>query len=82
MENRYKRGREQCARTTQYTVLRRQFGRQIIETIDLRAVRSLSFADADAIGRKIVALHEANEELTDTVNRLIGRYRDAARRRN
>jgi F-type H+-transporting ATPase subunit gamma len=50
-----------CVGKKGHDVLRRQFGRQIIETIDLRAVRSLSFADADAIGRKIVALHEANE---------------------
>jgi F-type H+-transporting ATPase subunit gamma len=50
-----------CVGKKGHDVLRRQFGRQIIETIDLRAVRSLSFADADAIGRKIVALHAANE---------------------
>ena len=48
-----------CVGKKGHDVLRRQFGRQIIETIDLRAVRSLSFADADAIGRKIVALHAA-----------------------
>jgi F-type H+-transporting ATPase subunit gamma len=50
-----------CVGKKGHDVLRRQFGRQIIETIDLRAVRSLGFADADAIGRKIVALHAANE---------------------
>ena len=50
-----------CVGKKGHDILRRQFGRQIIETIDLRAVRSLGFADADAIGRKIVALHAANE---------------------
>jgi len=29
--------------------------------IDLRSVRSLGFDDADAIGRKIIALHKASE---------------------
>jgi F-type H+-transporting ATPase subunit gamma len=42
-------------------ILRRQFGRQIIEVIDLRSVRALGFGDAAAIGRKIVALHAAGE---------------------
>ena len=46
-----------CVGKKGHDVLRRQFGRQIIEMIDLRAVRSLGFDDADAIGRKIVALH-------------------------
>jgi F-type H+-transporting ATPase subunit gamma len=50
-----------CVGKKGHDILRRQFGRQIIETIDLRAVRSLSFADADSIGRKIVALHAAYE---------------------
>jgi F-type H+-transporting ATPase subunit gamma len=50
-----------CVGKKGHDILRRQFGRQIIETIDLRAVRSLGFFDADAIGRKIVALHAANE---------------------
>ncbi|MGQ0445270.1 MAG: F0F1 ATP synthase subunit gamma, partial [Beijerinckiaceae bacterium] len=48
-----------CVGKKGHDILRRQFGRQIIEVIDLRAVRALGFADADAIGRKIVALHQA-----------------------
>lgn len=48
-----------CVGKKGYDILRRQFGRQIIEVIDLRSVRSLGFADADAIGRKIVGLHTA-----------------------
>jgi F-type H+-transporting ATPase subunit gamma len=50
-----------CVGKKGHDVLRRQFGRQIIEVIDLRAVRALGFSDADAIGRKIVALHAAGE---------------------
>jgi F-type H+-transporting ATPase subunit gamma len=42
-------------------ILRRQFGRQIIEVIDLRSVRNIGIGDAEAIGRKIVSLHAANE---------------------
>jgi F-type H+-transporting ATPase subunit gamma len=41
-------------------ILRRQFGAQIIEVIELRSVRNLGFENADAIGRKIIGLfHEA-----------------------
>ncbi|HUI21327.1 MAG TPA: F0F1 ATP synthase subunit gamma [Methylocella sp.] len=50
-----------CVGKKGYDILRRQFGRQIIEVIDLRSVRTLGFDDADAIGRKIVALHAAGE---------------------
>jgi F-type H+-transporting ATPase subunit gamma len=42
-------------------VLRRQFERQIIEVVDLRGVRTLGFENADAIGRKLVALFQAGE---------------------
>jgi F-type H+-transporting ATPase subunit gamma len=50
-----------CVGKKGHDILRRQFGGQIIEVIDLRAVRTLGFGDADAIGRKIVALHQAGE---------------------
>ena len=50
-----------CVGKKGYDILRRQFGGQILEVIDLRAVRSLGFKDADTIGRKIVALHAAGE---------------------
>ena len=42
-------------------ILRRQFGRQIIEVIDLRSLRTIGIGDAEAIGGKIVSLHMANE---------------------
>ncbi len=38
--------------------LRRQFGKQIIETVDLRGVRVLGFEQADMIAKKVVALFE------------------------
>ena len=41
--------------------LRRQFESRIIEMVDLRAVRQIRFEDADAIGRKVVALFEAGD---------------------
>jgi len=50
-----------CVGKKGYDMLRRQFGRQIIEVIELRSVRTIGFADADNIGRKIVALHDAGE---------------------
>ncbi|MGB6177507.1 MAG: F0F1 ATP synthase subunit gamma [Methylocella sp.] len=50
-----------CVGKKGHDILRRQFGRQIIEVIDLRSVRALGFGDAAAIGRKIVALHQAGE---------------------
>ncbi|WP_036260053.1 F0F1 ATP synthase subunit gamma [Methylocapsa aurea] len=42
-------------------LLRRQFERQIVEVVDLRGVRTLGFENADAIGRKLVALFQAGE---------------------
>jgi F-type H+-transporting ATPase subunit gamma len=50
-----------CVGKKGYDILRRQFGRQIIEVVDLRSVRTIGFVDADAIGRKIVSLHTTNE---------------------
>jgi F-type H+-transporting ATPase subunit gamma len=50
-----------CVGKKGYDQLRRQFERQIIELIDLRSVRNLGFSNADAIGRKLIALFEAGE---------------------
>jgi F-type H+-transporting ATPase subunit gamma len=41
--------------------LKRQYEKQIIETVELRNVRTLGYADADKIGEKIVALFEQGE---------------------
>ena len=47
-----RRSRSSASAGRATTSLRRQFGRQIIEVIDLRSVRTLGFGDADAIGRQ------------------------------
>ena len=39
--------------------LRRNFEKQIIETIELRSVRVLGFEHADAIAKKVIALYDA-----------------------
>jgi F-type H+-transporting ATPase subunit gamma len=39
-------------------VLRREYASNIIDRVDLRAVKNLGFADADAIGHKVLALFE------------------------
>ncbi len=41
--------------------LRRDWGKQIVDRVDLKAVKQLGFANADAIARKILALFEAGE---------------------
>src|ERR687893_2704012 len=42
-------------------ILRRQFGGQIIDTVDLRSVRTLGFENADAIAQNVLARFEAGE---------------------
>jgi len=42
-------------------VLKRQFSRQIIEIIELRGLKTIGYADADAIGRKVLGLYDAGE---------------------
>jgi F-type H+-transporting ATPase subunit gamma len=41
--------------------LRRDWGRQIVDRVDLKAVKQMAFANADEIARKILALFEAGE---------------------
>jgi F-type H+-transporting ATPase subunit gamma len=50
-----------CVGKKGYDLLRRQFARQIIEFIDLRAVRTLGFDTAEPIARKIISMFEAGE---------------------
>jgi len=50
-----------CVGKKGYDLLRRQFEKQILELIELRSVRNLAFANADPIGKKIIALFEAGE---------------------
>ncbi|WP_237476996.1 F0F1 ATP synthase subunit gamma [Lichenibacterium dinghuense] len=44
-----------------YEQLRRQFEANIVETIELRNVKSVGFGDADPIGKRIIAMFEAGE---------------------
>jgi F-type H+-transporting ATPase subunit gamma len=47
-----------CVGRKGYDLLKRQFGAEIIEVIELRNVRQLGFGNADEIGRKIIDLFE------------------------
>src|SRR5690606_32921916 len=47
-----------CVGKKGYDVLRRLFAKQIIDVIELRGVRQISFADADAIGKKVLELFD------------------------
>ncbi|WP_029074957.1 F0F1 ATP synthase subunit gamma [Kaistia adipata] len=47
-----------CVGKKGYDVLRRQFQSEIIELIELRSVKQIGFADADAIGRKLLQLYD------------------------
>ncbi len=50
-----------CVGKKGYDILRRQFGPQIIDLVDLRAVKQLSYGDAETIARKVFDLFEAGE---------------------
>jgi F-type H+-transporting ATPase subunit gamma len=47
-----------CVGRKGYDQLRRHFGKLIIETIDLRGVRTIGFAQAEMIAKKVVVLFE------------------------
>ena len=46
-----------CVGKKGYDILRRQFQSEIIELIELRTVKQIGFINADAIGRKLLALY-------------------------
>ena len=50
-----------CVGKKGYDILRRQFGPQIIELVDLRAVKQLGFGEAEMVAGKVLALFEAGE---------------------
>ena len=50
-----------CVGKKGYDILRRQFSQQIIEVVDLRAVKQLSFGEAEMVAGKVMALFEAGE---------------------
>ncbi|MCC6983381.1 MAG: F0F1 ATP synthase subunit gamma [Bauldia sp.] len=50
-----------CVGRKGYDILRRTFANQIVEFVDLRAVRELGFAQGDMIARKVFALFDAGQ---------------------
>ena len=50
-----------CVGKKGYDLLKRQFGRQILEVIELRGISQLGFENADPIGRKIIELFDKSE---------------------
>jgi len=50
-----------CVGKKGYDQLRRQYEKDIIELIELRGLKSIGFDNADAIGKKVIALFEAGE---------------------
>jgi F-type H+-transporting ATPase subunit gamma len=50
-----------CVGKKGYDILRRQFGTQIIDLVDLRSVRTLGFENADSIAQNVLARFEAGE---------------------
>ena len=50
-----------CVGKKGYDLLKRQFAKEIIEFVDLRAVRNVGFENADAIGRNVINRFEAGE---------------------
>ena len=50
-----------CVGKKGYDILRRQFAEQIIELVDLRSVRQISFEQGDMIAQKVLARFEAGE---------------------
>src|SRR5258705_4432482 len=50
-----------CVGRKGYEQLRRNFEKQIVETIELRSVRQLGFVNAEDIANKVIARFEAGE---------------------
>ncbi|MCM2396304.1 F0F1 ATP synthase subunit gamma [Rhizobium sp. S95] len=50
-----------CVGKKGYDSLRREFGSLIVERTDLREVKKIGFENADAIGRKIIAMFDKGE---------------------
>ena len=50
-----------CVGKKGFDILRREFASLIIDRIDLREVKKISYAEADMIGRKVISLFEKGE---------------------
>ena len=62
-----------CVGRKGYEQLRRLYSKQIIETIELRGVRTIGFEQADMIARKIIALF--NEGAFDVATLFFSRFK-------
>jgi F-type H+-transporting ATPase subunit gamma len=62
-----------CVGRKGYDQLRRQFAKQIVETVELRGVRVLGFEQADMIAKKIVALFDRGQ--FDVATLLFSRFK-------
>jgi F-type H+-transporting ATPase subunit gamma len=62
-----------CVGKKGYDILRRNFARQIVEHIDLREVKQVSFADADGIARKVLGMYA--EDQFDVCTLYFARFR-------
>jgi F-type H+-transporting ATPase subunit gamma len=50
-----------CVGKKGYDILKRQFGGQIIDVVNLRAEKKLGYEHADPIGRRVISMFEAGE---------------------
>ncbi|WP_350335569.1 F0F1 ATP synthase subunit gamma [Coralliovum pocilloporae] len=50
-----------CVGKKGFDAMKREFASDILDTIDLRAVKRLAYADADAIGRRVLQMFDAGE---------------------
>ncbi|WP_375459161.1 F0F1 ATP synthase subunit gamma [uncultured Enterovirga sp.] len=50
-----------CVGKKGYDILRRQFGQQIIDLVDLRAVKQIGYGEAEMVSGKVLQLFEAGE---------------------
>jgi F-type H+-transporting ATPase subunit gamma len=62
-----------CVGRKGYEQLRRNFEKQIIETIELRGVRTIGYANAEAVANRIIALF--NEGTFDVATLFFSRFR-------
>ncbi len=62
-----------CIGKKGYDILRRTYARLIVEHVSLREVKRIAFADADAIGRKVLAMY--GEGQFDVCTLFYARYR-------
>jgi F-type H+-transporting ATPase subunit gamma len=62
-----------CVGRKGYDILRRSYQRNIIETIELRGVRSIGYVNAEAVAQKVVALY--NEGAFDVATLFFSRFK-------